>query len=70
MNDNTKLEIAIEIMAAKIAMCTKNGSTLKSREMQTLINERDEMYKGNEVIIDKIVKLYGTEIKSEYEKKK
>ncbi len=68
MNNNTKLEIAVEIIAAKIAMCAKNGYTLKSSEMQTIIKERDEMYKGNEIVIDKIIKLYGPKIKSEYEK--
>ena len=68
MNNNTKLEIAVEIIAAQIALCAKNGCTLKSSEMQTLIEERDEMYKGNEIVIDKIIKLYGPKIKSEYEK--
>lgn len=68
MNNNTKLEIAVEIIAPQIAMCAKNGYTLKSREMQTLIKERNEMYKGNKMVIDKIIKLYGPKIKSEYEK--
>lgn len=66
MNDNTKLETAVEIMAAKIALCTKNGYTLKSREMRTLINEREEMYKGNEKIINKIIEVYGQELKKDY----
>ena len=68
MNNNTKLEIAVEIIAAQIAMYAKNGYTLKSREMQTLIKERNEMYKGNEMVIDKIIKIYGPKTKSEYEK--
>lgn len=66
MDNNTKLEIAVEIIAAKIALCTKNGYTLKSREMQTLINEREKMYKGNEKIINKIIEVYGQELKKDY----
>ena len=41
MNNNTKLEIAIEIMSAKIA----------------------KMYQFDEKTIDKIINIYGKEIK-------
>ena len=68
MNDNTKLEIAVEIMAATIAMYSRNGYTLESNEMQNLIKERNEMYKGNEIVIDKIIKIYGQEIKKNNKK--
>lgn len=68
MSDNTKLEIAVEIMATTIAMYSQKGYTAKSDEMQNFIEERYEMYKGNEKIIDKIIKKYGTEIKENYDK--
>ncbi len=68
MNDNTKLEIAVEIMAATIAMYAKNGYDVKSKELQTLLREREEMYKGNTEVIDKIINVYGKVIKDNYNK--
>ena len=53
MNGNTKLEIAVEIMAAKIAKCYRQGFDSESKEIRNLMNERDEMYKGNEEIVNK-----------------
>ena len=44
---NTKLETAIEILAAKIATCYKQGYTVKDNEMKKLLNEREEKYTGN-----------------------
>lgn len=68
MNDNTKLEIAVEIMAATIAMYSKKGYDIDSEEMQTLAKEREEMYKGNAEVIDKIINVYGKVIKDNYNK--
>ena len=67
MSKNTKLEIAVEILAVKIAMTTKLGKTEEDEEIKNLMKERDEMYTGNEKIIDKIIKIYGPEIKKNYE---
>ena len=64
ISQNTKLEIAVEIMAAKIAKTSKEGYTINDEKMQQLIKERNEMYIGNEDIINKIIKEYGSEIKS------
>lgn len=61
MNKNTKLEIAVEIMAAKIAKSAKEG--MDSKEMQKLLNERTKMYQGNEEIIDKVIEIYGEEVR-------
>lgn len=61
MNKNTKLEIAVEIMAAKIAKSAKEG--IDSKEMQELLNERTKMYQGNEEIMDKVIEIYGEEIR-------
>lgn len=63
MSYNTKLEMAVEIIAAKIAMHSKKCDKIEDKEMQKLLNERNEMYKGNEIIIDKIIREYGQEIK-------
>ena len=69
ISQNTKLEIAVEIIAAKIAKCSRDGYRIKDNEIKNLLKERDEMYKGNEEIIDKIIRVYGKEIKKDYLKK-
>ena len=51
ISQNTKLEIAVEIIAAKIAKCSRDGYKIKDYEIKNLLKERDEMYKGNEEII-------------------
>ena len=66
ISQNTKLEIAVDIMAAKIAKTSKEGYTINDEKMQQLIKERNEMYIGNEDIINKIIKEYGSEIKRDY----
>ena len=66
ISQNTKLEIAVEIMAAKIDKTSKEGYTINDEKMQQLIKERNEMYIGNEDIINKIIKEYGSEIKRDY----
>lgn len=65
INLNTKLEVAVEILAAKIAKTSEEGYKIEDKEMQILLNEREEMYKGNEDIIEKIIKEYGSEIKKD-----
>lgn len=67
MSINTKLEVALEVIAAKIADVSKKGYTIEDDELKTLLNERQKMYLGNEEIIDKIIKEYGPEIKKNYE---
>lgn len=61
ISPNTKLEIAVEVIAAKIAKVSNEGYTIKNKKMQELIEERNQMYLGNEQIIDKIIKEYGKE---------
>ena len=66
INLNTKLEVAVEILAAKIAKCSREGHKIEYVEMQQLLYEREEMYKGNKNIIEKIITEYGEEIKKDY----
>ena len=68
ISPNTKLEIAVEVIAAKIAKVSNEGYTIKNKKMQELIEERNQMYYGNEQIIDKIITEYGPEIKNNYKK--
>lgn len=67
MSKNTKLEIAVEIIAAKIAKTSKEGYSVNDEKMKQLLDERNKMYIGDEEIINKILIEYGPEIKDEYD---
>lgn len=62
MDNNTKLEIAIEIMSAKIAKVSKETCIDKDAKLKKLMEERDRMYKFDKSIIDKIITVYGKEL--------
>lgn len=68
ISPNTKLEIAVEIIAAQIAQYSNKGYTINDKKMKELLEERNQMYYGNEQIIDKIIREYGPEIKNNYKK--
>ena len=63
MNDNTKLEVAIEIMASKIAKVVQEGYDVDSKEMRELLEEKEKMYKCDKEIIEKIINVYGKELR-------
>ena len=63
MNDNIKLEVAIEIMASKIAKTSKQGYDINSNEMKLLLEEKEKMYNCDMDTIDKIINEYGKELK-------
>jgi len=67
MSDNTKLEVAIEILSAKIAKISKEGYSANDENMKKLLQEREKMYAGDMQVIEKIIKEYGPEIKNDYE---
>lgn len=60
MNDNVKLDIAIEIMSTKIAIAMNNGD---KQEIDRLLNERKQMYLGNWNVINKILEVYSKDVK-------
>jgi hypothetical protein len=62
MNDNTKLEIAVEIMAAKIAKVARESNGEENEEMKLLLEEKTKMYQFDENIINKIISVYGKEM--------
>lgn len=66
INAHIKAEIAVEIMAAKIAQASQNGYDVNSNQMKELLKERDKMYDGDADIIEKIINIYGPEIKNNY----
>lgn len=60
MNENVKLDIAIELMSSKIA------KALQSKDKETvnkLLEERDQLYLGNWEIINKILEEYSEDVK-------
>ena len=58
MNDNTKLEIAKELVANMVGKAALIGLTLKDKELIKLINLKEEVDKGNMKAIDKVLS-YG-----------
>ena len=67
MSLNTKLEVALEILSAKIANTSKKGLSTQDEEMKALLEEREKLYSGDEEILKKIINVYGPEIKKNYE---
>lgn len=65
MNNNTKLEIASEIMSAKIAKTSREINEAKEEKIKILMQERTKMYQFDKKIIDKIINVYGPEVKGE-----
>ena len=63
MNDNTKVEVAREVMNAMIARACKNGFDSKNKVITTLLKEEKEMNKFNFKVIDKILNVYAPIIK-------
>lgn len=60
MNDNVKLDIAIEIMSSKVAEAMDRGNRKK---IETLLEEREQMYLGNWDVINKILESYSDDVK-------
>lgn len=63
MNDNTKIEVAREIMNAMIADACKKGFNPASKRLNMLLKDEEQMEKFNFKIIDKILKKYSKFIK-------
>ncbi len=63
MNDNTKIEVAREIMNAMIAKHCKNGYSKENKALMKLLDDENEMNKFNFKVIDKIINVYGPMLK-------
>ena len=63
MNDNTKIEVAREIMNALIANEAKKGFDFNNKKLITLLNEENEMNNFNFEVIDKIINQYSIFVK-------
>lgn len=62
MNENTKLDIAIEIMSTKIAQAMNKEDR---KEIEKLLEERKQLYLGDWNVINKILKVYSEDVKGE-----
>ena len=58
--DNVKLEVALEILAIKIALIVNSDNI---QELNKLLSEQEKVYNYDEKIIDKVLNVYGCEIK-------
>ena len=63
MNDNTKIEVAREVMNAMIGSACKNGFDKNSKKLKLLLKEEQEMRNFNSQVIDKILYVYAPMIK-------
>lgn len=58
--DNVKFEVASEILAMKIALAI---SIKNEKELKKLLIEQNKLYTYDEKIINKVLDVYGSEIK-------
>lgn len=58
--DNVKFEVASEILAMKIALAI---SVKNEKEFKKLLTEQNKLYTYDEEIINKVLDVYGSEIK-------
>lgn len=58
--ENVKFEVASEILAMKIAIAI---SLENEKELNKLLIEQNKLYTYDETIINKILDVYGSEIK-------
>ena len=70
MNNFVKMDVAIEILADKMSKVTMQfydtGSEAYYNEMNRLTDERDQLYSGDINVMDKIINVYGEELKNEW----
>lgn len=63
MNQNTKIELANEIMIAMVGKILRNGLSKESKIYKNLLKEQQEMRKFNFEVIDRIISVYGPMVK-------
>ena len=63
MNDNTKIEVAREIMNSLIAKACSSGFTTKDKYLISLLKDEKQMENFNFKVIDKILNNYSLLVK-------
>ncbi len=68
MNNFVKMDVAIELIADKISKTTRQYIETNNNEcrnqLNNLIIERDNIYNGDIQTIDKVINVYGQELKN------
>ena len=68
MNNFVKMDVAIELIADKISKTTKQYMVTNDIQYQNQLNnlmiERDNIYNGDIKTIDKVIDVYGAELKN------
>ncbi len=59
MNDNTKIEVAREVMNAMIGRYGQDGYDKSNETLMILLEDEKEMNNFNFAVIDKIINVYG-----------
>ena len=65
INDNTKIEVAREVMNAMLGKYGRNGYDKSNEMLMTLLKDEEEMNKFNFEVIDKILRVYAPMVKGE-----
>lgn len=60
MNDNVKLDIALEIISTKIADAMEDKD---KKKLEQLLDEREKVYLGDWDTINKILDFYAKDVK-------
>ncbi|MCM1404178.1 MAG: hypothetical protein NC133_01555 [Prevotella sp.] len=63
MNDNTKIEVAREVMNALLARYGKDGYDPNNQILMTLLADEKAMNNFDLNVIDKIIHVYGPMVK-------
>lgn len=70
MNNFVKMDVAIEILADKMSKTTmkfyESGNNIYQDEMIRLMDEREHLYNGDIDTINKVIDIYGEELKNEW----
>lgn len=68
MNNFVKMDVAIELLADKISKTTKKFEITNNieyqNELNNLIEERNKIYSGDIDVIDKVINIYGNELRN------
>lgn len=64
MDKEIKMELALDIISSKIVNSIKAGWDVDGAEFNLLLFEKEQVYAFNEPVIDKIINVYGKEVKN------
>ena len=69
MDKDIKMEIALDIISSKIVNTLKSGCDVNGAMFNNLLLEKEQVYAFNETVIDKVITVYGKELKNRLNKR-